>query len=95
MREVENGIVIECEIKANSKKPHVLLDGEKLCIAVTSAPIDNKANKEVIESICEVFSIKKHNVSIISGCKSRHKLVLLIGVDKQRVYKVLSELTPE
>lgn len=94
MREVGSGVVIECEVKANSRSPYVSFSEETLYISVSSAPVDNRANKEVIQSICEIFSIKKTSVSIISGSKSKFKSILLSGVDKKKIEDVLQSLNP-
>ena len=51
-----------------------------LKIYVTSPAVEGKANKAVIEALAEHFNGKKSMVSIISGSKSRMKMVEISGL---------------
>lgn len=42
-----------------------------------SAPVDDKANRELIALLAEEFGIKKYQIEIIKGIKSRDKVVRL------------------
>ncbi len=67
----------------NAKKPRVekdLLDS--LHVYVKEPPLDGKANKAVIEALAEYFHIKKSNVILLSGEKSKNKLFDIIDVCK-------------
>ncbi|MEK7165990.1 MAG: DUF167 domain-containing protein [Patescibacteria group bacterium] len=58
----------------NSKKPRIendLLD--TLHVYVNQPPLEGKANKAVILALAEYFQVKKGNVLLISGEKSKHK----------------------
>jgi uncharacterized protein (TIGR00251 family) len=44
-------------------------------IHVTQAPEDNKANKAVLELLAEHLSVRKNQVVLIRGEKSRNKVV--------------------
>jgi len=42
---------------------------------VTAPPVDGKANTAVIEDLAEYFGVRKWQVMIVSGGKSRMKVV--------------------
>jgi uncharacterized protein (TIGR00251 family) len=42
-----------------------------------SAPVDNKANQELIELVASTFQIPKSSVTIVSGVHHREKLLKL------------------
>jgi uncharacterized protein (TIGR00251 family) len=65
----------------NAKKPRVekdLLD--TLHVYVHEPPLEGKANKAVIESLAAYFNIKKGDVVLLSGEKSKNKLFEIIGL---------------
>lgn len=41
---------------------------------VSSPPAEGKANKETLETLADYFKVKKSNIKLISGIKSRLKL---------------------
>jgi len=49
-------------------------------IFVHSPPIDGKANTAVVEVLAKYFNVAKSNVKIISGEKSRNKIVEIDAV---------------
>ena len=51
---------------------------DEISIGITAEPEKGKANKELIEKISKHFDVPKSNVRIISGVKSRKKLVEVI-----------------
>lgn len=46
-----------------------------LKIEVKAKPVDNKANKEIIDLLANLLKISKQNITIISGKSSKLKLV--------------------
>jgi uncharacterized protein YggU (UPF0235/DUF167 family) len=65
----------------NSKKPRVEKDlFGALHIYVNQPPLEGKANKAVMEALCEHLKIKKSAVKLIRGEKS-----------KQKVFRILAE----
>lgn len=52
----------------------VLKEGGSLKVKVTSPPEKGKANEEVVELLAERFHVKKSDITILSGLKSRKKV---------------------
>lgn len=46
-----------------------------LKIRLTSPPTEGKANEHLVKFLAEIFDIKKSDIRIVSGFKSRKKLV--------------------
>jgi len=58
----------------NSKKPRTEEDLlSTLHVYVNEPPLEGKANKAVIDSIAKYFNVKKNQVRLISGEKTKHK----------------------
>ena len=64
---------------------------KRLDIKVRSEAKENKANKDVIKTVAEYFNKSVANVYIISGEKSREKILLVKGISVDNAIKRLKE----
>jgi uncharacterized protein (TIGR00251 family) len=60
-------------------------------IAVTSPPVDNKANDHLQKFLSELLKIPKSSISIIKGHQSRNKAVAIEGLSQQSVFDRLGK----
>ena len=67
--------LINIRVIPNAKKNNVSEEQGKLKVHISTPAIDGKANKAVIKVLAEYFKIKKNDVRIIKGAKSREKVV--------------------
>lgn len=59
----------------NAKKPRVEKDLLNILhVYVNAPPLEGKANKAVIEALANYFNIKKGNIILLSGERSKNKL---------------------
>lgn len=67
---------ITVKVKPGSKSPGLFIgDGGEYTARVSSFPLGGKANKELIDMMSKYFKAPKGNVKIISGFRSRNKIV--------------------
>jgi len=59
----------------NAKKNEVIMEEGKLKVYVNVPAKDGKANRALIEILADFFNVKKRDVKIVSGEKSREKIV--------------------
>ncbi len=71
----EKKYLIKLYIKPNSKNQKIVDDGEFLTIFLNSKPIQNKANKELINFLKKKLEISSNKIQIISGLKSSNKII--------------------
>lgn len=70
-------------VHPNAKKPRVEKDLlNTLHIYVKEPPLEGRANKAAIEALAAHFYVKKSQVILLSGEKSKNKLFDIIGVCK-------------
>ena len=93
IRDVEEGLIIKIKIVPNSSKNDLILEDEFIKIKVTAQPIENKANKALIEFLSKLFKIPKSNVEIIKGDTSKEKTLLLKTQDCDKKACIISNLT--
>lgn len=70
--------MIELKVIPNSKQSLIIKDGEIFRIYVKKPAADNKANKELIRLLADYFKVKKNNIKIVKGEKSRNKLIEIL-----------------
>lgn len=59
----------------NSKRPRVEKDLlGSLHVYVSEPPLEGRANSAVIEALAKYFKVKKRNLILLSGLKSKNKL---------------------
>lgn len=68
-------VIKNIKVVPNAKKNEVLREGDRLKVRVTAPAVDGKANKALIDMLAEYFNIRRKDVKIIRGEKSREKVV--------------------
>jgi uncharacterized protein (TIGR00251 family) len=61
----------------------VTLGPDALEVAIDAKPVDGEANTAIVEYVAEVLGLKKRDVTLVSGAKSRHKVLAVEGLDAQ------------
>lgn len=78
--ETPEGIVINVKAQPRSSKAGVDgLLGEAVKVRIRCAPVDGKANKELIDTLADAFDLPKSSVVFKSGETSKTKRLLLKG----------------
>ena len=88
-RETTQGLIVKIRIVPNSSKNDIILEDEFIKVKVTAQPIENKANKALIEFLAKSFKVPKTSIEILKGETSKDKTLLF------RVYneELISRLT--
>ena len=63
--------------------------GDALKVALTSPPVDGKANAACTEFFAKLLKVPRASVSIAAGLTSRNKVVRVVGVSAGDVRKRL------
>ena len=92
-----NGIIIIIKLVPNSSFNKIVdYTEEFIKIKISAPPVENRANKELIEFISDISGVNKSNISIISGEKSKLKKILIKNGDfnliTQKIMFVLNSL---
>ena len=88
--ETPEGVVLN--VKAQPRASKAGLDGllgDAVKVKVRCAPVDGKANKELVETMADEFGIAKSSVVFKSGETSKQKRLLLRGVSAADVERKL------
>lgn len=69
---------IQVKVKPNSKMAGVSREGDNFVVKVKEPPTEGRANQAVIKLLADYFGVSQDQVRILSGFKSRSKLVELV-----------------
>ena len=72
---------LRLEVRVIPRSPRNAIDGERdgrIVVRVTAPPVDDAANKAVIEVIAGAYGVAKSRVRILSGGRSRNKTVEIL-----------------
>lgn len=79
--ETADGVVLNVRAQPRSSRSGVDgVVGDALKVRIRSAPVDGKANKELVETLADAFSLPKSRVSFAGGETSKNKRILLAGL---------------
>lgn len=78
--EKNGGILVHIKVVPNAKKNEIVLEEEFLKVRITAQPVENKANKALVEFLSKHFKISKSKISIVKGLTSREKTIFINGI---------------
>ncbi len=88
-----DGLLIRIKIVPNSSKNDIIIEEDFIKVKVTAQPIENKANKALVEFLSKRFKIPKTYIQIIKGETSKEKTILLGTNDKEKIAEIIFLLT--
>ena len=62
-----------------------------LVVRVAAPPVDGKANQVLIEFLGERLGVRKSNIEVRSGEKSRTKILTVVGVTPEELQALAAE----
>lgn len=90
LSETPEGVILNVRAQPRSSRSGIDgLLGDAVKVRIRCAPVDGKANKELIETLAESFDLPKSAVVFKGGETSKTKRILLRGLTTARVKSVL------
>ena len=66
-----------------------------LVVRLTAPPVEGKANQALLEYLRSQLGLRKHQLQLMSGQKSRHKVVKVMGVERVALERLASPESEE
>ena len=83
MQEANGGIIFPVKVQPRSSINEISGSSPgPLKIKLTSPPIDGAANKLCVKELSKWLNLSKSRIQIVSGLKSQHKIIKIIGWNK-------------
>ncbi|MGN0018842.1 MAG: DUF167 domain-containing protein [Candidatus Gastranaerophilaceae bacterium] len=89
----ENSLIIKLKISPNASKNEIIKNENELKIKITAQPIENKANKALIEFLSKTLKVAKSNIEIVKGETSKEKTLLFKNISSDKMVEIKSILT--
>ena len=88
IKRVQGGILLNVKIVPNSSKNDIIIEKEFVKVKVTAQPIENKANKALVEFLSKNFKIPKTNIQIVKGETSKDKTIFFKTSDESKIENI-------
>ena len=86
LSETPEGVILNVRAQPRSSRSGIDgLLGDAVKVRIKCAPVDGKANKELVETLADIFGLPKSAVVFKSGETSKTKRILLRGVTAAQV----------
>lgn len=89
--ETKEGLIVRLKIVPNSSRNEIICNENILKIKITAQPIENKANKALIEFLAKKLKTAKSNIQIIKGELNKEKTLLIQGINEKTLKEVLRD----
>ena len=90
MTETPDGVILNVRAQPRSSRSGIDgLLGDAVKVRIRCAPVDGKANKELIETLADAFGVAKSAVVFKSGETSKTKRILLRGTEAAKVRTII------
>ena len=90
LTETPEGVILNVRAQPRSSRSGIDgLLGDAVKVRIRCAPVDGKANKELVETLADAFDLPKSAVVFKSGETSKTKRILLRGAEAAKVRMVI------
>ena len=67
------------------------IQGDALKLRITAPPVEGAANVECLRFLSDILGVKKSQIRITAGHRSKNKRVAVSGIDRQDVENALRQ----
>ena len=89
----DGGVLLSVHAQPGARRTEVVgRHGDAVKIRVAAPPVDDRANEALCAFVATTFGVRRAAVTIRSGSSSRHKRLLLTGIDLVTASDVVDRL---
>ena len=88
IKETKDGLLVNIKIVPNSSKNDLVKESEFIKVKVTAQPIENKANKALVEFLSKLLKIPKTSIEIVKSETSKEKTLLFKISDEKKMQEI-------
>ncbi len=92
LENTDEGLIIRLKIIPNSSRNEAVWENGALKIKITAQPIENKANKALVEFLSKKLKTAKSNIKILKGELNKEKILLIHGIDEKIFLEIFERL---
>ena len=80
----EDGVLVKLRISPNASKNQIIIDNDIIKLKVTAQPVENKANKAVVEYLSKLLKVPKTSITIVKGETSKDKTIFIKTAETEK-----------
>ena len=84
----KDSVIIKLKISPNSSKNEIIKSENDVKVKITAQPIENKANKALVEFLSQKLKVAKSNIEIVRGETSKEKTLLFKNVSSDKILEI-------
>ncbi|MDY6845465.1 MAG: DUF167 domain-containing protein [Thermodesulfobacteriota bacterium] len=86
-------VTLTVHVQPNASRNEVVgMYGDSLRLKITSPPLEGKANKSCCEFLATILELKKSQVEIRTGHKSKKKVLAIKGITHKEMTEKLQKI---
>jgi len=91
IQETKEGVVFSIRVIPRSSRSEIAgIQDDALKLKITSPPVEGKANEACIRVLSDLLGVRKSQITIVSGHKSRNKRIAVSGIGKENIESIAS-----
>jgi uncharacterized protein (TIGR00251 family) len=88
--ETKDGIVLNIRVIPRASRCELAgVQGDALKLRITAPPVEGAANKECVRFLSGMLGVKKSQIKIIAGHRSKNKKVSILGITRKDIERVV------
>jgi uncharacterized protein (TIGR00251 family) len=90
IRDTPTGATFQIKVHPRAKKNAIIgVHGDALKLALTSPPVEGRANEACVAFLAEVLKVPRSSVTIAAGESNRNKIIRVVGFSVEQLRKRL------
>jgi uncharacterized protein (TIGR00251 family) len=86
-------VILEVRVIPNASRTAITeMRGQEVVVRVNAPAIEGKANRAALRYLARAFGVRSSAVRLVSGEKSRHKKIEIVGLDSGELTSTLADL---
>jgi hypothetical protein len=93
IKEFKNGLTFQVQAVPRASRAEIagIQEGE-LKIKITALPVDGAANEACLKLLAKALKLKKSQMEILAGAKSRKKIILVKNINKKDLEEKINNI---
>jgi uncharacterized protein len=92
LKESKNGLTFDIHVTPRASRAAIAGQDDALKVKVTALPVDGAANAACIKLLAKELRLKKSQLEILAGQKSRRKTILVHGITAAELARKIKEI---
>jgi uncharacterized protein len=96
IRETAEGTLLFVDVQPRARKSEITgIQGKSLKVRLAAPPVEGAANEECLRFLAKSLGVPYSRLQMVRGHRSRHKTLLVRGVDIEDLFDALSRWHPQ